>query len=808
MRAREAVLGILLSWVGLESGVAAPEEVSRVTIDPPEVLLDGPVARRLLLVDGHTADGTVVDLTGEARFVALQPEIASIDDDGVIRPVADGSAQVRVEVAGQTRLISVHVVDSKAIHHFSFVGDVMPLLDKFGCNGAGCHGKAEGQGGFKLSVFNSDPKLDYEEITLHARGRRVSPALARESLILLKASGRIPHGGGARIVEGSEEYVTLHDWLAAGIPYGTRDQAEVVGLEVTPRERIIPLKGRQQLRVVALYSDGRTRDVTPIAQYASNHPGLVSVTEGGLTLMQDRPGLAAVRASFMNHHTVFRVMIPRPESVDYPEVEPYNFIDELVYPRLRGLNIIPSELCTDAEFLRRAFLDVIGTLPTVEETRRFLTDERLDRRARLIDELLARPEYADYWGLKWSDVLRVDRAKLQHHGAYVYYRWIREAFAKNQPFDEFARDIVIAKGPLVDNPQGQFYKTVGDAGKMATELSRAFLGVEIACAQCHHHPTDVWSQNDYYGMQAFFAQVKTKGTLRGPVLAAEGQPETKHPRTGQPVFAYALGTEMPEASPQGDRREGFADWLTDPDNRWFAKNIANRIWAQFLGRGLVHPVDDVRASNPPSNPELLEALARHLVEVDFDLHEMIRTITSSRVYQLSSATNETNIADDQNYSHAFLRTLEAEVLLDAVCQVTGVPEKFDGVPAGRRAIELWDSGVEHYFLKLFGRPLRASACVCERIEDANVAQALHLMNSPNINAKLKHGAGRVVELVGNYSDPEKLTDELYLNFFSRYPSADERQTAVRYLREAADRQRAAEDLAWTMLCSTEFIFRH
>ncbi|MCH8922459.1 MAG: DUF1549 domain-containing protein [Planctomycetes bacterium] len=479
-----------------------------------------------------------------------------------------------------------------------------------------------------------------------------------------------------------------------------------------------------------------------------------------------------------------------------------------------GLNIVPSPLCDDADFMRRVYLDVIGTLPTAAEARAFLADRRGDRRARLVDALLARPEYADYWAMKWSDLLRVDRQALGHKGAYSFYRWIRNSLATNKPHDQMVRELLTAEGPLSESPQGQFYKVVSRPGDAASTLSQVFLGVRIACAECHHHPFDRWSQDDYYGMQAFFQQVSRKGGPHGEMLIAEGNPETKNPRTGKVVTARPLavgktGKREATSATSSDRRVKLARWFTAPENPWFAQNLANRLAAHFFGRGLIEPVDDVRETNPPTNPELLAALTRHVVESKFDVKAVIRTITASRTYQLSSQPNETNRNDEQNYSRALLRRPPAEVLLDAICQTTGRGEKFAGVPAGYRAIQLWDSRVDHYFLTLFGRPKRATACQCERNAQPSISQILHLTNSPQIHAKLTHERGTITRLVRNLTDDAKLVEELYLTFFARYPSDEEKQSALDYLKESQPKRRqAAEDLAWSMLNSLEFLFNH
>jgi hypothetical protein len=426
----------------------------------------------------------------------------------------------------------------------------------------------------------------------------------------------------------------------------------------------------------------------------------------------------------------------------------------------------------------------------------------------LVDELLRRPEFADYWALKWADLLRVDRQILGRKDAYAYYKWIRDSLAANKPLDQFAREVFTAEGPLAQEGPANFFKVVRKPGDAASTLSQVFLGVRIACAECHHHPFDRWSQTDYYGMQAFFAQVGLKNAAANEMVVIGQDQPTRNPRTGEVIQAHVLGAAMPATVPPGDRRPLLAAWLTAPDNPWFARNLANRTWAHFLGRGLVEPVDDMRATNPPTNPELLEQLAQHLVESPFDFKQLIRTITASRVYQLSSRPNATNDLDEQNASRALFKRVDAEVLLDMVSQTTGVPERFAGVPMGSRAIQLWDSKVPHYFLKLFGRPMRTSACECERNHQPAVAQVLHLMNGPEIHAKLTHARGYVARLVEERKDDGSLVDELYLTFYSRFPSETERTAAVEYVHRGPVLRLAAEDVAWGMLNSLEFIFNH
>ncbi|WP_425616555.1 DUF1553 domain-containing protein [Anatilimnocola sp. NA78] len=817
MRLAAAILSaasMLLSGLVVATAAEPTPVVSTIQVDPAQVSLVGASATWQLLVSGEPGNKQSLDVTHTASYRSRDPQIAEVSAGGIV--TAKGNGQTTIEISAGEIKTEVSVTVSNADEHraLNFENDIVPILGKFACNASGCHGKAEGQNGFKLSVFGFDPPADYRALTQESRGRRVFPAAPERSLLLRKASGGAPHGGGVRITPDRPEYETLRRWIAEGLPQGSAADPTVKKIELMPHERQLTLGQTQQLRVVAEMSDGQKVDVTRLARFQSNHDVLASVTEEGLVTAGQNPGVVAIMASFMGQVDVLHVIVPRPEAVpDYPQIAGHNFIDGHVYRRLQQLNIVPAEICTDADFLRRVQLDLIGTLPTAEETRRFLNDSRSNRRDLLVDALLQRPEFAAYWALKWSDLLRVDRLALGHKAAYEQYRWIRTSLALNMPLDQFARAVVTAEGPLSENPQGYLFKAVPQPGPAASAVSQVFLGVRIECAQCHHHPYDRWSQTDYVGMTAYFTQLQRKTTPFGEVLVATGDPVSKHPRTSAVITAHPLGEQMPEKNVAGDRRAELAAWMTSPSNPFFTKNIANRVWAHMLGRGLVEPVDDVRATNPPSNPELLTGLAQHLIESKYDLKSLLKTIALSRTYQQSTTTNPTNARDEQNYSRALLKRLDAEVLLDALCQATGVPERYEGAQANTRAIELWDSQVDHYFLKLFGRPVRVTACDCERVSEPSVAQVLHLLNSQRVQEKLSHEGGAVARLVKEQSSDQNLTEELYLTIFSRQPTADETKTAVAYLQTAgkagpAARRTAAEDLAWTMLNSLEFVFNH
>ncbi|MCA9039704.1 MAG: DUF1549 domain-containing protein, partial [Planctomycetaceae bacterium] len=693
----------LCLFSGLRVFAEEPNTLGNLRINPAELTLTGPDLKYRLLVEADDDAGFVNDLSREVVFSSRDESIATVSPEGKILGLKDGQTEIIAKYGDQEAVLTLTIQKSDRQRQLHFENDITPIFNKFSCNGSGCHGKAEGQNGFKLSVFGFDPEQDRLTLVSESRGRRIFPAAPEKSLLLMKASGDVPHGGGIHIRKGSEEYQLLYDWIQSGMPIGDPQAPQVASIEVTPGEQRMKMNSEQQLRVVATYSDGHKVDVTRHAKFQSNNEPLATVDDKGLVHIHDIPGEVAVMASYMGAVNVFRALIPQQDFEFHPNPAPsVNFIDDLVESKLEKLNISSSGLCSDEDYLRRVYLDVIGTLPTVEETRHFLADTSPDRRERLVSELLDRPEYATYWALKWSDLLRVDRLKLGRKGSYNYYNWIRTSFEQNKPFDQFASELLTAEGPITESPSGYFFKAVDDPGQAASTVAQVFLGIRIECAQCHHHPTDRWSQSDYYGMRALFSQVQFKPSEQGEMLETAVATPTMHPRTGEEVMPRPLGSEQNVNSDDIDRREVMADWLTSHSNEWFAQNVVNRVWAHFLGRGIIEPVDDIRSTNPPTNPELLAALTKYFIEHDYDLHQLIQLITRSRTYQLSSETNPSNERDEQNYSRALLKTLQAEVLLDAICQVTGVEEKFAGVPAGARSIELWDSQVPHYFLKLFG----------------------------------------------------------------------------------------------------------
>jgi hypothetical protein len=698
----------------------------------------------------------------------------------------------------------------------SFVRQVLPVLTRQGCNAGSCHGTPSGKNGFRLSLRGYDAALDIATLTREAHGRRIDPVMPDASLLLLKGTARIPHEGGRRLEDGSLAYALLRQWIAEG---GRDDRAaapRLTRLDIVPNACTLDEPATvQQVSVQATFTDGSRWDVTHLTRFSVNNDAIAAVSPDG-RVEKRKPGEVAVTAEYMNQMATARIafLSPSPQLV-WPNPPENNYVDRLVFAKLRHLRIEPSGLCTDAEFIRRASLDVTGQLPTPAEVRRFLADTDPDKRNRLIDELLDRPAFADWWALKWSDRLGCNQRFVGKIGAHKYHEWVREQMAANVPEDELARQILTASGGNYGRPAAGFYRRLRDPQARAEEVAQLFLGVRVQCAKCHNHPGENITQDDYYGLAAFFARLAFRD---GPFFVqkydkeetvyATRTGELSHPRTGKPVAPKFLGGPAPAIPAGTDRRDAFAQWLTAPDNPFFARNAANRVWYHLLGRGVVDPVDDFRGSNPPSNPELLDALADDLVRHGFYRKHLIRTILRSRTYQLSWQPTTTNADDEQYFSHARVRPLQAEQLLDAIGAATGVAERFAGFPAGTPAVALPDGELRHPFLEAFGRPARAMACECERGTETTFGQALHLVGSPVVQDKLGSASGQVAKLIAAGTPDAEVIDELFLATLSRFPTAEEKATLLeRFQKASAQRRRTAEDVLWALINHREFLFQ-
>lgn len=708
----------------------------------------------------------------------------------------------------------------------SFVNDIAPILTKAGCNTGACHAKAiTGQRGFRLSLLGFETEEDYEHIVKEGKGRRIFPPAPEESLLLTKATNFTPHGGGKKIEPGSEYYQTLVQWITQGMPYAQKEEPKVTGIEVEPSRLTLRPKTAQQLKVTARYSDGSSRDVTRLALYEANDTSMAEASEEGLVKTLDIPGNVAVMVRYAGRVSVFSASVPLGAPVEaLPPAK--SFIDQHVFANLKQLGVPPSAICDDSTFLRRVSLDIAGRLPTMEETRAFLASKDPDKRDHAINALLSSPDYADYFANKWTALLKNKRDDAADITAnFAFHAWMRDSLLANTPYDQIVRQILASTGTIVSNPPVAWYKRVKEPAQQLEDVAQLFLGVRMQCAQCHHHPFERWSQGDYYHLAAFFSQVGRKPTpIAGEdlIFHKRGIAQTEHRKTRVMLKPAGLGEPALEIPPDEDPRLKLVDWMSDKANPFFAKSLVNRYWKHFFKRGLVEPEDDIRDTNPPTNPELLDALAAHFKESGYDMKSLVRAITQSRTYQLSAMPNEHNAVDRQNFSHFYPRRMQAEVLLDAIDMVTGAKTDFADLPPGTRAISLPDNSYNRAspFLKVFGRPEGASVCECERVQSASLAQSLHLMNAADVKSKLASANGRADQLnKAEMSDPDRIR-EIYLAAFSREPTAEEIRISDTYVLKPRadaegkplDSQRAKrqgyEDLLWALLNTKEFLYNH
>lgn len=792
--------------------LAVPQDSARaeLRIAPERIVIDSPEGSQQVLVWRRAEDGRSIDLSRQVRYEVVPEGVAVVDQRGMVHPVTDGQAQLVVHYQQQRLEAPIEIHGVKDPHPVSFRNDIIPILTKAGCNSGGCHGKAEGQNGFKLSIFGFDVRSDHQALVMEGRGRRVFPASPERSLLFLKGSARIPHGGGRKIEPGSYRDRRLLRWIAEGGQFDADEDAStrIVGIEVEPTEQVLLAGESQQLRVTAIDAAGGRHGVTSETEFESNNAPIADVDTQGLIEASDIPGEAAILVRYLGYVAICRVTAPRP-GVKFTRPEQHNFIDGLVWDKLERLGIEPSGAADDAEFLRRVYLDTIGTLPTADEARAFLSDASPDKRTHVIDQLLDRPEYVDYWTMQWLDILRADQLAISPQGAVAMQRWLKSSFEDNKPYDQFARELLTVQGNTSAQGPGSFYKVLSKPEEAARSVSQLLLGVRIECAQCHHHPSERWSQEDYTAFAGFFTGLSLKKLPNGEqAVVSRGGKDLPHPRTQEIVPARALGAESADFSATSDRRRVLAAWMTSADNPFFAKAIANRLWAHYFGRGLVEPIDDLRATNPATNEPLMQALVEHLHEVKFDLRAFTRTLLMSRVYQASSRVNASNETDVQNFSHAAYKSLPAEVLLDAICQSTGVTEKFNGWPEGYRAIQVWDNRMPSYFFTIFGRPARTTVCECERSNEPSIAQALHLLNAPEIGEKISHRHGYVRALAASDKSPKQIIDDLFLTTLTRYPTDKETALMMTAFQELGDRRAAAEDVLWALMNSKAFVFNH
>ncbi|MBY0515080.1 MAG: DUF1553 domain-containing protein [Gemmataceae bacterium] len=805
-----AALGLLTAAPVLAQQSAA------VTVQPAAVEIRHhrhPIAVRVL---GTTPDGYSVDLRGEAKITSADPKIAAVDADGWVRPTGTGSTTVTVEVAGKTTIIPVTVTLPAGEPPTSFRHEVMPVLTRAGCNAGACHGYSLGKNGFKLSLRGQDADPDYAAIVREFSGRRVNLTTPAASLLVTKARGEVPHEGGTRFTRGSLSDHILVSWVAAGCPDDRKDPAEVVAVRLVPDRLVLKPGQAHRLQLIAEYTDGTRRDVTRLGVFAANNDLYGTVSDDGL-VVAGTAGETAIVGRFERTFAATGVTVIAPGGGFTPTPVPADhLIDRHVVEKLNRMKLAPSPPCTDEEYLRRVYLDVIGVQPKPDEVRAFLADADPAKRAKVVDGLFRRPEYVDHWSLKWGDLLQNSRNVVSQPAVYQFREFIRSAVAANTRLDQFARQLLTGRGGFPDDPASVYFAISKDTNDTVERATQVFCGVRMLCARCHPHPLENWTQADYYGLASFFNQVSTRQDPRFPTLGntkvvavnpAAGF--ATNPRTGRPQPPRFLGGEEPKLPPTADRRTAYAAWLTAPQNPFFARGLVNRYWSYFFHRGIVDPVDDLRSTNPPINPALLDALSADFVASGFDARHLIRRIVTSRTYQRSSVPTDSNRGDEQNFSRFIPRRVPAEALLDTLVQATGVPENVGGAPAGFRAAQLPDAAVGSAFLRLFGKPQRMDACECERDNSSNMLQALHFINGKSILGRVQNPNARPALLLKQKMTDEQLVTELYLWSLARNPTAKELKLGVEFVAShGPDRQAATQDLMWALLNSRDFLLVH
>lgn len=819
------ITGLVISFlIGICGAAAIPElrdetndETGTETLAPVElkvfpenINITHGRDQQSLVIQAVMPNGVTVDVTSQATL-QLENEAAARLDQNRILPVADGAAKLNVAYGELKAEVPVTVTNSQTRHPVSFQLDVMPIFMKAGCNAGSCHGAARGKDGFRLSLYGFDPRGDYHRLTREMTGRRIDLALPEGCLLVEKATGAVSHTGGKLIDPGDQYYQAVMEWLRDGANYDPGEVPVVQRLEVYPPSAVLEgADTTQQMTIRAVYADGNDRDVTDLAYFLTSNANSAKVDQAGLITANQR-GEAFVMARFETHTVGIPVIVlPADSAFEWKDVPETNYIDTLVNNKLKKLRIQPSEVCSDGEFIRRATLDICGTLPTTDELNAFLADTDPEKRSKLVDQLLERKEFVEIWVMKWAELLQVRSSQIVSYKAtLLYYNWLQEQIASNVPIDQMIINLLSSEGGTFSSPATNYYENERDLLKVTENVAQVFLGMRLQCAQCHNHPFDRWTMDDYYGFAGFFAQIGRKRTNNDPreqLVYDRGGGEARHPVTNQNMAPKFLGGETPDVRNK-DRRRVVAEWITSPENPWFSKNLSNIVWAHFFGRGIVHEVDDVRVSNPPSNPELLNELGSKFAEYNYDFKQLVRDICNSRTYQLATETNATNESDRSNFSHAYLRRIRSEVLLDVISQVTETRNKFRGLPLGARAVQIADGNTSNYFLTTFGRTRRDTVCSCEVKTDPNLSQALHLINGETIQSKIRDG-GVLQRQLDAKVEPAQIIKDLYLRCVSREPTDEELKGLLAYVGESPEPLPALEDIFWALLNSQEFVFNH
>jgi hypothetical protein len=802
-------LGIAMVALSLlTASASAQNKFTSLNVYPPDVHLSTKQDLQRFVVVATRDDGVTLDVTAQAS-IKLADEGLCRMEKFALYPVADGNTTLTVEYQGLTASATVEVKDATVDRGISFQLDVMPVFMRGGCNTGSCHGAARGKDGFRLSLFGFDPQGDYYRVTREMTTRRINLASPMDSLLIEKSIGAVPHTGGKRFSADSEYNQTLLRWLEAGAPNDPGPTPAVVGVDLYPPSAVLEGEGAtQQFIARARYADGTDRDVTSLATFMTNNDNSAPITQDGLVTAAAR-GEAFIMARFETH-TVGNQVLVLPKDLEYtpPPVEG-NYIDQLVGEKLKKVRILPSELCSDEQFLRRVTIDITGSLPTEEEYLTFMSDTDPAKRAKLVDRLLERKEFSEIWAMKWSELLMIKSSnQVSYKSMFLYSNWLTDQIARDVPLDQMVRELLSSSGGTFKNPATNFYQIERDTLKTAENVAQVFFGIRTQCAQCHNHPFDRWTMDDYYSFAAFFSQIGRKQSedYREIIVFNSGSGEVRHPVGNKVMPPKFLGGG--DADVKGkDRRAVLADWITSPENPFFATSVANRVWAHFFGKGIVEPVDDIRVSNPPSNPELFETLGKKLVEYKYSFKQLVRDICNSHTYQRSIQRNESNMTDERNFAHGNVRRIPAEMLLDCICQVTEAPDKFRGLPLGSRAIQIADGRTTNYFLTTFGRSPRETVCAADAKTDPTLSQALHMINGQTIQGKIATG-GVVRKMLADKKTPEQIIESLYIRCLSRRPEPEEMQRLMTTVSQSENPQAGLEDVFWAILNSREFLFNH
>ncbi len=790
-----------------------PASAARVPVSirvyPPNIDLTTARDHQSVIVQSVFDDGVTEDVTDQATFAIADPAPARLESN-LIYPIADGSTELKVEFAGRQVTLPVVVKDAGSQPPVSFKLDVMPIFMRAGCNTGSCHGAARGKDGFMLSLFGYDPDGDHFRLTRQFPGRRINLSLPAESLLIQKSVGSVPHTGGKRFAMDSEYAQTLLRWHQAGTPNDPGEVPRVTKVEVFPETAVLDGEGAtQRITVRAHYSDGTDRDVTSLAAFLSNNDNSAPISADGLVTAANR-GEAFIMARF-DTHTVGShfIVLPKALQFQWNDAKDFNYVDTHIHAKLRKLRINPSDVCSDEEYLRRATLDIVGMLPTVEEYEQFIADTDPKKRDKLVDALLDRKEFVELWVMKWAELLMIRTTQqIAYKPMLRYYNWLQEKLAGEVPIDKMVQELLGASGGTFENAATNYYQMETDPLKVSENVAQVFMGMRIQCAQCHNHPFDRWTMDDYYSFSAFFSQIGRKQAEdpREIIVFNSGGGEVKHPVGGRVMAPKFLGGDVPDVTGK-DRRVVMANWLASKENPYFAPNLANIVWNHFFGKGIINEVDDVRVSNPPVNAELLAALSQKFIDYNYDFKQLVRDICTSRTYQLSTATNETNKRDDRNFSHAALRRIRSEILLDSITQATDTKNKFSGLPLGARAVQISNGNTSTYFLTTFGRATRGSVCSCEVQIEPNLSQALHLLNGETVGGKI--GEGKLVERrLAEGKQPAEIIEELYVRCLTRQPTDTEKQKLGEAIAASPDVKVTLEDTFWALLNSREFVFNH